>query len=374
MKGLTFFIASLLLLAPLLAQTAVDPTESHLIEGIKYSEDKTESVSTKALVPNQDSFLGGFNELLPFVMPAPYQDNAGSCLFMSHTGAVEVLLNQKSKTKTDLSERYFMNLQKASVGENRISNWRTDTIFRLNETTKMYKNKDFRFSKGWYKTKNGKRVYAKEEEQGAFYGTRYNWVIDTKSLAKTPSIKLPELEREVIFADPSENQWNVGTAPSDIVTRVKNALKKNKAPVIVIYNHVGFWHANLVVGYNDKTSSDGCPFVSNYNEKMNKRADEIIKESTEVKDPKQRRKLERKAANFRRRGQSVHDDYLAKGGCSGKGVFYVRDSIYPQEDQPLYDYDLSKTGEEQHMNASIILREYEWLERLSNHAVQIRFK
>lgn len=374
MKGLTYLIVSLLLLSPVYANTAVDPTESDLIEGIKYSDDKTESVSTKALVPTSDSFLGGFNDLLPFVVPAPYQDNAGSCLFMSHTGAVEILLNKKTKRITDLSERYFMNLQKSGVGESEISNWRTDTIFRLNQTNKIYTNQNFRFSKGWYKTKNGTRVQAKEEEKGAFYGTRYNWIIDLKSLSKTPSIKVPELEREVIFADPAQNQWNVGTAPNDIVARVKNALKKNKAPVVVIYNHVGFWHANIIVGYNDKTSSNGCPFVSNYNEKMNNRADEIIEEASQVKDPKQRRKLERKAANFRRRGQSVHDAYLAKGGCSDKGVFYVRDSIYPKKDQPLYDYDLSKTGEEEHLNASIILREYEWLERLSNHAIQIRIK
>jgi len=373
-KGITLFIAAFLLSNYLHAFE----TESKLVEGIKYSQDKNESVLTKALLPTNDSYLGGYNELLPFVMPAPYQDNAGSCLFMSHTGALEVLMNQKKKrsqnTKLDLSERYFMNLQKLGIGDDLISNWRTDTIYRLNKTGKTYLNKRFRFTKGWYKTVNGKRVPAEAEEEGAFYGTKYNWITDLGSLSKTPKISLPKFEREVIFADPSENQWNVGTAPKDIATRIKNAIRKNKAPVVVIYNHVGFWHATLVVGFNDYASTEGCPFVSQYNEKMNNRADEIVIEADETEDLSKKKKLLRKAAKFRKRGNAVQSSFTKNGGCKSTGVFYVRDSIYPNEEQPLYDFDLNNEGEEEHLNAPVILRSYAWAEQLSNHAVLIRIK
>tara|TARA_Y100000590_G_scaffold470758_1_gene669540 strand:- start:4314 stop:5438 length:1125 start_codon:yes stop_codon:yes gene_type:complete len=373
-KGITLFITAFLLSNYLHAFE----TESKLVEGIKYSQDKNESVLTKALLPTNDSYLGGYNELLPYVVPAPYQDNAGSCLFMSHTGALEVLMNQKKNrtrnTKLNLSERYFMNLQKLGVGDDLISNWRTDTIYRLNKTGKTYLNKRFRFTKGWYKTVNGKRVPAEAEEEGAFYGTKYNWITDLGSLSKTPKITLPKFKREVIFADPSENQWNVGTAPKDIATRIKNAIRKNKAPVVVIYNHVGFWHATLVVGFNDYASTEGCPFVSQYDEKMNKRADEIVKEADETEDASIKKKLLRKAAKFRKRGNAVQTSFINDGGCKKSGVFYVRDSIYPNEEQPLYDFDLNNEGEEEHLNAPVILRSYAWAEQLSNHAVLIRIK
>ena len=165
MNGITLFISLFLTLSAF-----ADQQESRLVEGVKYSYDKSESVTTKALMPDDSSFAGGYNKLLSYVVPAPYQDNAGSCLFMSHTGAVEVLVNQTRKRNVDLSERYFMNLQKSGIGNESITNWRTDTIYRLNTTGKTYLNKRFRFTKDWYKTVNGNRVPAKEEEKGAFYG------------------------------------------------------------------------------------------------------------------------------------------------------------------------------------------------------------
>lgn len=370
MKGITLALSLLAFIQVSFASVV----ESHLIEGIKYSEDKTESVISKAIIPSNSSFDGGFNDLVPYVISAPYQDNAGSCLFMSHTGAVEVLMSQSRKQKTNLSERYFMNLQKASIGEDLIENWRTDTIERLNATGINYLNREFPFTKGWYKTVNGKRVKAREQDQGAFYGTRYNWIVELTSIQSLPKIKIPKLKREVIFADPSLNQWNVGTAPKNITSKVKAALKRNKEPVVVIYNHVGFWHATLVVGFNDHASTESCPFVSKYDEKMNKRADEIVEEAGQATTETAKAKLLRKAKKFRSRGKSVNTSYLKDGGCKSKGVFYVRDSIYPNKEEPLYDYDPNTSGEEQHLNAPIILREYAWLEQLSNHVIQIGFK
>jgi len=347
-----------------------------LIEGLKFPNDKSEGVnpvSTKALLPDQESFKGGYNHLLKHVLPSIYQDNAGSCLFMSHTSAIEVLYGHSFGKKQDFSERYFMNLAKAGIGDSRMDNWRTDTVFRLNETGKIQNHKSYPFTKGWYKTVNGTRVQSQEGENGAYYGVKYNWVVNPKQLTK-PGVKLPRVSREVILEDSEQNQWNVGQAPSDIVQRVKEAFRKRKAPVLVIYNHTGFWHAVNVVGFNDNADSAGCPFVSTYKEKMDKRAEEIREEAEKRPTAKEKRKLLRKAAKFNKRGKQVHEAYLKNGGCRGKGVFYVRDSIYPREDRPVYDYDPTKEGEEEHMNAPIILREYEWLEQVANHAYQIYFE
>lgn len=341
------------------------------ISDFKINESNFKSDIPAYIPISKDSFKGGFNDLLEFVVPAPYQGNAGSCLFMSHTGVVEWWMNKLAGyNKYDLSERYFMNLQKDGVGASRVLNWKTDTIERLNTTRRIYTNDDFRFTKGWYVLKNGSRRPAFPNQDKAKYGEKFNWIVDYQNL-KVPGLRIPKFKREVIFADPADNQWNVNVAPKDIVAKIKKALKINKAPVLMIYNHTGFWHANLIVGYNDNASTQGCPFVGNYNLRMNNRADEIVKEASEATSEREKRKLLRKAKRFRKRGQNVHDAYIANGGCSSKGVFYVRDSIYPNKNMPLYDYDLSNTYEEEHLNAPVILREYEWAERVSNHAIQI---
>jgi hypothetical protein len=347
----------------------------HFIHGLKYSNDKTDStiLYTKALLPDAESFNGGFNKLLPYVSLSPYQQGAGSCLFMSHTGAVELLLGQRLKKKVKLSERYFMNLEKAGIGEELMKNWRTDTILRLNATKKFYLNKDFKFGKGFYKTSNNKRIYSDQNDPKASYGTKWNWVVDLESLEKpsiTP-IHLPYMGRIVLFADPAQNQWNVGTAPKNIVKKVTMAIKKKMAPVEVIYNHHGFWHAVLIVGYNKKANSHGCAFVSEFQERMNSRAQEIKNAAMKLPAGESRDKKLKKARNFQRKGKKVNDKFLADGGCSNKGVFYVRDSIYPSEKQALYDFDSTRTGEETRLNEPVILRSFEWLEQLSNNIVQI---
>ncbi len=376
---LSIFFLIFSLSSHLLAQESDLSEERRFSWGWKYPnpEDDPEErnlplIQTKALLPNEDSFKGGYNQLLSHIVAAPSQENAGSCLFMSHTGATEVILNQREQRSFNLSERYFMNLSKASIGDTLVTNWRTDTIYRLNQTRRFYLNKDYRFTKGWYKkNQDGRRVPALENEEGALYGVPYNWIVQWEELTNKPFLSLPYFKRQILFADPNQNQWNVGTAPRDIVTRVKKAIKEKNSPVIVIYNHIGSWHAVMIAGFNDQASSGNCPFVSSYNEKMNQRANAIVEEANRQVNPKIKRKLLRKAAKFRTRGQVVQTAFQEKGGCQGQGVFYVRDSIYPQKGNPLYDYDLEREGEETPLNAKIILREYEWLELLSNHAILI---
>ncbi len=393
MKSLTTWNRYLIfsLFFSLLNMTILQSSEGpKFVYGLKYSEEfssdqtnklsfqKQKIISTKALLPDQNSFKGGYNKLLPFVTPSPYQENAGSCLFMSHTGIIEILMGQLHRKKYDFSERYFMNLQKKKIGNESIRNWRTDTINRINTTKQIYHNKDYPFAKGYYKTKpGGGRTFSSPSEPNHYYGVKWNWIVDLERLSNNPTltpVPLPYFERDILFEDPEENQWNIGTAPKNIVKLVKRAIKKRNAPVKVIYNHHGYWHANIIVGYNDNANSYGCPFVSNFQSKMDERASEIKEEALLLPEGKKRDKLLRKARNFNKKGSKVQQEYLANGGCRNKGVFYVRDSIYPSEKQALYDYDPKKKGEEQHLNEPVILREYEWLERLANNVIQIYIK
>ncbi|MCF8059795.1 MAG: hypothetical protein K9K67_10890 [Bacteriovoracaceae bacterium] len=355
---------------------------SEEIYGVKYSnsdslEEKNLSpVTTKALLPDAQDFQGGFNEFLPFIVPSPDQENAGSCLFMSHTAITEVLINRNRSTLSaenlDLSERYLMNLSKASIGEDLIKNWKTDTIFRFNKTGVTYQNQDFPYMKGWYKMgAQGLRVFATEQGPGAYYGVKANWVIALDQLNPNDAIKTPHFSRDVLFEDPKGNRWNVATAPSDIVEKVKAALNTLKGPVLVIYNHTGFWHAVMIAGYNDSVDTQGCPFVSNFPKSMSERARQIKLEAFASTNQEERAKLLGKARQFQKRADQVERSYNNAGGCAGKGAFYVRDSIYPTDTMPTYDYDPQRSGEEKPLNPPVILREYEWLRHLANHVVQI---
>jgi hypothetical protein len=322
----------------------------------------------------KNSLKGGFNELLPYAVSVPDQENAGSCLFMSHTGALEILINhrdRKSKNLVNFSERYFMNLSKAKIGEATVQNWRTDNIYRLNEENKIYLNKDLPYMKGWFIKNDDQYQIVGPDNKGAQYGTKANWAIALDQLSGTNPKPLPLLEREVIYSDKDNNQWNVEVMPEDIIEKAKHALRTRKSPLIAIYNHTGFWHAVVIYGYNDHTPTQDCPFTKGYAQKMNKRAKEISDDALTEKDPKKKRKLERKAAKFRKRGESVQMGFNKEGGCQKRGVFYVRDSIYPNKDLPSYDYDPTTEGEESPLNSPLILREYQWLKHAGNHLYQI---
>lgn len=320
-----------------------------------------------------DTFEGGFNELLPYIQPSPSQGNAGTCLFMAHTGVVEWWLNKISSplSSVKLSERYMMNLSSAGIGDELMGNWRTDTIYRLNKTGVHYFNESYRFTKNWYKSVPGQqRIPAEPNSTGAYYSELYNWVVELNTLSQ-PDFELPYFRRDVIFADPEQNQWNVNVAPSDIVAKVKLALETKKAPVIAMYNHMGYWHVSVIFGYNDQASSKGCPFVTAFGPYKLQRAAELRAEADQTDDLTEKKRLLARADHFETRGNTVQKAFEANGGCAEKGVFYVRDSLYPDERMPIYDYDLEKEGEEEHLNLPVISREYAWLERLSNHVIQI---
>ena len=336
-----------------------------------YEIDYIQQLQESDLISSNSPYYGGYNKLIDYVIPAPYQENAGSCLYMSHTGVIEWWLNKRAKNKTriDLSERYYMSLKTNRVNQENIDNWRTDNIQRLNKYSKMMLNDHYPFTKSYFKKIKGKRVSTTKADPEAKYGTRYNWIDRTTKKEKSKLFSIPKFERKVLFADPKKNQWNVAVAPLDISKRIKNALIQNESPVLVIYNHKGFWHANYIYGFNDNINHN-CPYVRSFPIRMKEKAQEFEELAYKTDSSKRKNSLLKKAKKYRNKAQKVEERFN-KIGCSKKGAFYVRDSIYPNEKMPLYTYATQNNEDDQHLNSALILREYEWATTTLNHAIQI---
>ncbi|MBF0299309.1 MAG: hypothetical protein HQK51_11350 [Oligoflexia bacterium] len=306
---------------------------------------------------NLDSALEQYpfnNKLLPYTLAAPNQLGAGSCLYMATTGAVELLVNQQKNITYDpnlydgdydFSERYLMNLY--VNGYNNLY----DLVYKINVAGGMLLNKDYRFTMGYYK-KNllGKLVKTYASDKKAIYGETYNWINEYSNSGLSKKIvPLNKLDRELIFTN--SNRWNVGVMSGTTVQKIKDKLDQYKAPVVVIYNHYGYWHAVVIVGYNDNVEIAGCPFV----------------DST--------------LAYFKKNGNNTYYNKIVNakkkdGGCNtSRGVFYIRDSIYNgREDRVIYNYDLNKAGEEKYYAARIIKKSYHWIKYLGNNAFVIKWK
>jgi hypothetical protein len=124
-------------------------------------------------------------------------------------------------------------------------------------------------------------------------------------------------------------------------------LRTRKAPVVVIYNHYLYWHADLIVGYDDTVPTDGCPMVES---SMDHFDDEG-------------------ASNYTRRIEA-HMDRI--GPCTDTGIFYVRDSIYDGgSDEQMYEYS---DGFSEKYSKRIVERSYNWVKYLGNHAYSIHRK
>ena len=350
--------------------------EPVLVEGVKYpntlSEGSAPIVTHATALPlvfndknqlvNPAPKVGNYTALLPYVLAAPDQDEAGSCLYMSLTGIAEwwlafmnPSLPRQPDGPLDLSERYLMNI--AGVDEDASpegANWRTDSIYLFNKERRTVLNSAYRFTKGWH-TDDGSGGYqlAQPNAPGAVYDVNYNW-IDQRATISGGYVALPSFHRDILFADPESDQWNVGVAPADIARKVKQALVERHAPVHVIYNHLGYWHAVVVVGYDDELANNGCVFVQEERAYLRDKS----KKFTEDADGLLGDKLER--------------SYQANGGCHGsKGMFYVRDSIYADAAEPVYNYDPSNQGSAGHYSKKIVLHEYDWLLYMANHVTQI---
>lgn len=339
--------------------------------------DYVQVISPNALISSSTDEVtaGGFNDLMKYVVAAPSQEDAGSCLYMSHTGVVEWWYNKlhelEGSERVNFSERYYMALKTRQENQDEIDNWRTDNINRLNKSSIFFSNSDYHFTKGHYKKVNGERVVTDADDKDASYGTPFNWIDLAQTIPSDATVfKLPKFKREVILEDAERDQWAVAKAPLNIVEQIKSALHKRNAPVLVIYNHKGFWHANYIFGYNDNADTKGCPFTSSFLPYMQKKRDYYLDKAAKTKSESWRKKYLASADKVIKKGEAVQKRF-EEIGCASKGVFYVRDSIYPSKDMPKYDYDRAKEGEEDFLNAPLIAREYAWAITTLNHAIQI---
>ena len=189
-------------------------------------------------------------------------------------------------------------------------------------------------------------IKADPNEEGAYFSLYYNWINELPNDWQSSVAATPPAERTVIFVDPLRNdnsKWNVGLMNDDIVERIKRSLREKNAPVIVIYNHYLYWHADIVVGYDDAVDIGGCPMV------------ESTLSYFEEKD----------ATAYI---SKIENHMAQEGGCGERGVFYVRDSIYDGgRGEPMYNYSDQYNFEEKY-SKRIIARSYDWVKYLANHA------
>jgi hypothetical protein len=233
---------------------------------------------------------------------------------------------------TDLSERWLMNVDSSADR----GNWIINKSAVFNDFGGGVLNKDYRYTKGGY---------------GNNYSLRHNWVNELPSDWKQKMLtKTPKIERQVIFKSRSvRSRNNVAVMSNRTIEKIKRALVENQGPVLVVYKD-DVWHAVVIVGYDDEDSMG----EENKNCKFTRKA---ISHLSAFPRWKARRAI-------------------ARGGCEDKGVFYVRESEYYdesfyQKSDILYDYDLTRVGEEAPYVAPYVKREYEWIKYLGNHAVSI---
>jgi hypothetical protein len=357
------------------------------IQNVKLQERLSLELETSLKLKNSNlkGKSGRFDELVPFVLPSPDQEEAGSCMYMALTGIAEWWLarlnpniSRTSDGPIDLSERYLMNLGAIPENSDKLENWKTDSIYLFNNTNSTgILNTDFRYTKGWFKNseETGLNVKAKPDEKGAEYGTGYNWVTELEKVPRKSQVKLPKFSREIIFLDPAGDLWNVGVAPEDIVEVVKLKLRTTKAPVLVIYNHDSYWHAVYVIGYNDHMDNGSCAYTENFRKNLEKKTNNFLGLQPIWKNPFDKSTFESRLIKAKDTRTKLEEAYERHGGCtSSKGVFYVRDSIYSDFKAPLYDYDMNNQGEERVYTKGIVFKEYDWLYYFANHVAVVTAK
>jgi len=291
--------------------------------------------------------------LIDYVLASPNQLDAGSCLFMTTTGAMELLIHQHTDMSsveydgdTDLSERFLMAAYQ-DVPSDDMRWWLTDTLYTYNHFGGSMLNRDYPFTAGYVReTSSGSVVPCDSGDDGAYISCSYNWFDERPSDWDEQLVDTPPVERTIAFADPdqdSDTQWNVGLMDDDDVEKIKYMLRTRQAPVVVIYNHYLYWHADIIVGYDDTVATNGCPMVD---------------DSMDYFDEK--------GAGAYNRKIEAHMNEI--GDCTSEGVFYVRDSIYEGGDSEV-SYDYGRFSEK--YSERIIERTYNWVKFLGNHAYAI---
>lgn len=339
------------------------------VSGVKFPNSTFEGqapVFSQALAPQRWEDLVGFNELLPFVAPAPDQEDANSCMLMSLTGVTEWWLRRLNGVTRftpnddyDLSERWWMNLSEKSEYLHRVRYWFTDAIYLFNESASI-RNRDYPLRKGWYVETEDDVTPAAPHQKGAEYGVRYSWHDETSRLQQVSRVEHPIFSRRILFKDEGEDPWAIGVAPSDLPETMVAAFQKYKAPIQVIYNHEGYWHSVFVIGYDAEMSSQNCPFINGSLAYFRAEAEKSLKSGD--------KETARKLSLYERK---LNRSFEKNGGCHPKGMFYVRDSQYSDPSEPIYVYDPMNPSMNKPYSKRIVLREFDWIRSMANHVMVI---
>ncbi len=309
-------------------------------------------------VDDDDEEYGAANEeLIPYVFASPNQYDAGSCLFMATTGSMEILLNQSEDHDdleywgdTDLSERFLMNA--SDYVDNDVVDWvLSDLIYAYGDLGGSMLDRDYPFQAGYIKDGVYGVTEASPTENGAYFSCYYSWLNHLPDDWQELLVDTPDAERTVVFIDPdkdSNSQWAVALGDEEVIEQIKYELRTKNAPVMVVYNHYLYWHADIIVGYDDSVEY-GCPMVNS--------SIQYFKNNG--------------ASSYANAIEAHMDDH---GGCRDKGIFYVRDSIYDGTDEePMYQYS-EQYGFEDRYSERIIERSYDWVKYLANHAYTVHRK
>ncbi|MBU1238475.1 leucine-rich repeat domain-containing protein [Myxococcota bacterium] len=307
----------------------------------------------KSWPPREDSHF----VLEPFIYAAPNQYDAGSCVFMANTGAMEMLLNQHAPSEsyayegeTDLSERYLMNVYQMTP-DPPSRYFITDLPYTYNHNGGSLLNSQYHFSLGYVKEDaQGNRIQAEPDDPDAYLSAYVNWFDDLPEGWQGVLTSTPAIDRTIIFHDPVLTQnsiWNVGLMSDDVIDRIKYELRTKNAPVILVYNHFLYWHATVIVGYDDAMEfTSDCPMVTSSVEYFRQQSADAYADKIETRMAEQ-------------------------GGCSLRGGFYVRDSIYEgTREEPMYQYSANPLVVDNY-SQRIVTHSYNWAKYLGNHAYTV---
>lgn len=175
-----------------------------------------------------------YTELVDYLQPAPDQGETNTCLFMSTTGAVELLLNKKYGIKNpkkggpfDISERFTI-----SYPTPRAASW--------------YEAPTYKFNNGWAIHENT-LPYDAYLDDGTVNNEMWYWPTDFYNL---PRMEIKDrFETERIFI--RGGKYATYVLKDADLTLIKEVLVKYESPILINYNDEGWWHMILIVGYDD---------------------------------------------------------------------------------------------------------------------------
>jgi hypothetical protein len=178
--------------------------------------------------------------LLPFVQEAPDQGDTATCLFQSSTGAVELLLNKKYNIRHpnkgdlfDISEVFTINHSARYSGS-----WHQMAIPRFNQGWAI-SNNDLEFKAFNEDGSNNRGVWRRPRD---FYNL--------------PRMQFEEkFQTEKLFVR-GKNRYSKYVVKAKDIELVKRKLVENDAPILINYNHRGWWHMVIIVGYDDDVKGE----------------------------------------------------------------------------------------------------------------------